>query len=98
MSTTVEQLSEQVQRMFADLNTKLDELARAVSKPHTPDNKELWTAEQIAQYLGVSTRQVAERYAHDTTFPKPVRFPGGTTRRWVKSEILALPDRWRGKR
>lgn len=53
---------------------------------------ELWTAEEVAQYLKVCPRQVAERYALRPGFPKPVKLPSGTGarahKRWPRSEIL----------
>lgn len=91
-----ELLSKEVSKQFAAMNARLDEIAATLARPQIPDSRTLWTAEQVADYLGVGKRQVAERYSFEPGFPKAVRLPG-SARRWVKSEILALPDKWRVK-
>jgi len=50
-----------------------------------------WRAQDIADYLNVCKRQVAERYAMLPDFPKPIRLPSQKGRglyRWKKSEII----------
>ena len=53
-------------------------------------NDKLLTAEEVAEYLGVATRQVAERYAFMPDFPKAIRLPspkGQGLKRWDFADI-----------
>lgn len=56
-------------------------------------NPELWDAERVGAYLGVSTRHVSERYAFMPGFPRPVQLPTATgtkrARRWESADIIA---------
>ncbi|TJZ73783.1 helix-turn-helix transcriptional regulator [Chitiniphilus eburneus] len=73
---------------------KLDALCDAVSRGLVvvPPDKALWDAEATAKYLGVSDRQVAERYASLPDFPRPIYLPTATgqrsTRRWKAAEVI----------
>lgn len=49
------------------------------------DNQTLWSAKEIAAYIGYSERHVRERVVHEHGFPKPARNIRG---RWLKSEII----------
>lgn len=61
------------------------------SAPEAKPKERLWSADDIAEYLGVSPRQVSERYAARPTFPAPICLPTeeGTnrTRRWLPADI-----------
>lgn len=70
-----------------DIVAKLDELIAAVKASQLPLDAQLWSAEQIGEYLGVSARTVAERYAVHPRFPK-ARKPGGGHPRWVAAEVI----------
>lgn len=62
------------------------------------EQERLWTASEVAEYLGVSTRQVAERYSKRGDFPRCVRLPadkGRGHRRWFPAEIMQWAE---GKR
>ena len=51
----------------------------------------LWTKEDVAKFLGVSPRQVSDRYAAHPDFPKPIRLPsakGHGVMRWLKEDIM----------
>lgn len=53
----------------------------------------LWTAERIAEYLGLSARHVAERLTVQPDFPKPVCLPssgekGRQARRWEPEDVI----------
>lgn len=55
----------------------------------------LLKAEDIAAIIGVSARQVAERYAALPSFPRPIRLPspkGRGVMRWRKGEVLEWID------
>lgn len=50
---------------------------------------EIWTADEIAQWLKLGRRHVAERIVHDPKFPRPI-MPGPNQRkRWLKDDIIA---------
>jgi predicted DNA-binding transcriptional regulator AlpA len=61
----------------------------------------LWTAKDVAAYLKVKPRQVLERYARLTGFPKAIRLPspsgGHGHPRWKAKEIAAWADRHKEK-
>jgi len=54
-------------------------------------NDRLLKPEEVAEYLGVCTRQVVERYAPMPDFPKAVVLPSPSKakahRRWLQSDI-----------
>lgn len=55
---------------------------------------ELWTAREIASWLMLSARHVAERLVHESGFPAPAI--GGKKfgrKRWFKDDVI----RWAGK-
>lgn len=59
--------------------------------PPIPVEIDLWDAERIANLLKVGVRQVAERYASEPGFPRPILLPNGgakQNRRWKATEIL----------
>lgn len=49
------------------------------------DNQTLWSAKEIAAYIGQSERHVRERVVQDPKFPKQTRNIKG---RWVKADII----------
>lgn len=51
-----------------------------------PWEQVLWTPDQIAEYLSVSPRTVAEKYAPRPDFPRALR-PGGGHPRWLAHEV-----------
>lgn len=70
-----------------ELIASLKKTPRAV-----PADKMLWDAEDIGDFLKVSARQVAERYASHPDFPRAIHLPtttgSKTTRRWRAAEIM----------
>jgi hypothetical protein len=85
---------------MADLAEKLDRLIDVLSRPTIPADKVLWDAEAAGAYLGVSARQVSERYALMVGFPDTIRLPSQSGRgqlRWKAVEIMAWADRQRPK-
>lgn len=58
-------------------------------------------AKEVAQFLGVTPRQVTERYMLVDSFPKAIRLPtpdGGRGKpKWYMEEIQAWVDRFKGK-
>lgn len=60
-------------------------------RTQTPWESVLWTAEDIGAHLQVSPRTVAEKYAPQPSFPRPVN-PGGGHNRWLAHEIIDWID------
>lgn len=85
---------------MTDLAEKLDKLIEVLSRPAIPADKVLWDAATAGAYLGVSARQVSERYALMTGFPDTIRLPSESGRgqlRWKAAEIMAWAERQRPK-
>lgn len=64
---------------------------KSLAKPRVPIEDEAWTAEQVAEYLSVCTRQVKERYATADGFPRPRRLPSNGSKghlRWRAGEVI----------
>lgn len=75
---------------------KLDKLIEILSRPALPADKMLWDAAAVGAYLGVSARQVAERYALRPGFPATIRLPSESGRgllRWRAAEVIAWAER-----
>jgi len=59
-------------------------------------NEKLLPPSDLAKLLGVSTRQITDRYAHHPNFPKAIRLPslkGKGLMRWRESAIMEWLDR-----
>lgn len=56
----------------------------------------LWDADDIAVYLKVASRTVAEKYARQKGFPTPIRIGGQS--RWKPEEIMEWAEKQRGKK
>ena len=66
-------------------------------QPLMPTHQQLWSPAQVATYLGVSKRTVAERYAARPDFPQAIRLPSKSGRgllRWKAADVM----RWADKR
>ena len=64
----------------------LDEVIRKlVIELRIPDEHRLWSSEDIAQYLGLAKRTVAERLVFTPGFPRPVDVG---PRRWYMTEVI----------
>lgn len=48
---------------------------------------EVWTAKEIAEWLRLSQRHVADRLVHDPRFPRPLKGCVGK-KRWIKDEVV----------
>lgn len=82
------------------LAERLDRLIDALSRPAVPADKVLWDAAAVGAYLGVSARQVSERYALKPGFPDTIRLPSTSGRgllRWKACEVIAWAERQRPK-
>jgi predicted DNA-binding transcriptional regulator AlpA len=56
----------------------------------------LWTPADVAAYLGVSKRTVAERYAARPDFPSAIRLPsdsGHGLMRWKAGDVMRWVER-----
>ena len=55
-----------------------------------PLEHQIWDAKQVAEYLGVSARQVRERYSLRADFPGVIRLGGGSRSpvRWKAKAII----------
>lgn len=65
----------------------------------TPDHphRDVWTSQQIADYLKCSPRHAIERYACLPDFPRAIRLPsaGGRSRpRWYADEVIAWVEKY----
>lgn len=68
-----------------------DHLDHVLRRGYVPPDRQLWSADDAAAYLGVSKRTVAERYAVRPDFPRPIRLPSTGTRgllRWKAAEVM----------
>ncbi|OBS07921.1 helix-turn-helix transcriptional regulator [Acidihalobacter prosperus] len=95
-------------------NVDIQALAAAVAgliEPRVPLRIDLWGPDEVAAYLKVGRRQVAERYAALPGFPAPIRIPPAQTKaataqtgkprgllRWKAVEIIAWAEAHRDKR
>ena len=55
----------------------------------------LWSAADIGEYLGLSTRHVADRVVVMPTFPRAIRIPttqGKSQPRWKPAEVEAYAE------
>ena len=55
-----------------------------------PQQNELWTAQQVAEYLGYSPRTVAEKSTSRRDFPQPINVGASNvkrTKRWRAEEV-----------
>lgn len=74
--------------IIQSLAAHLDQVLR---RGYVPPDRQLWSAEDAAAYLGVSKRTVAERYAPRPDFPRPIRLPSTGGRgllRWKAAEVM----------
>ena len=55
-----------------------------------PLENQIWSAKQVADYLGVCPRQVRERYSIQPGFPEAIRLGHGSRSpiRWKAADIL----------
>ena len=54
---------------------------------------EIWTAKEIAEWLGYSVRHVIDRLTKQDDFPKPIVSGKGVKGKWLKAAILKWADR-----
>ena len=79
-------------QIIQSLAERLDQVLR---RGYVPPERQLWSAQDIAAYLGVSPRTVSERYAARPDFPKPIRLPStGETglKRWRASDVMTWAE------
>ena len=62
-----------------------DVIRRLIIELRIPDEHRLWSAGDIAQYLGLAKRTVAERLVFTPGFPRPVDVG---PRRWYMAEVI----------
>lgn len=75
-----------------DLEHMTDAIIKAL-RTQVPIEVDLWGPDEIAAYLKVSRRTVAERYAARPDFPKCYRLPGEKGQlRWKAKEIMAWAE------
>lgn len=85
----------------AELQQLAVEIAERLPQP-IPLSVKLWSAQNIADYLGVSKRQVMERIAPHPKFPAPIRLPSvEATRgnpRWKAIEVIAWTESYQERK
>lgn len=80
------------------LARNLERLIEVLSRPAIPADKVLWDASAVGAYLGVSARQVGERYCFRRGFPATIQLPsdgGKGQKRWKAKEIMDWAERQR---
>lgn len=55
----------------------------------TPSSPELWTVDDIADFLRVSVRTVGNYRQSDPDFPKARVLPGHRSVRWFRDDVVA---------
>lgn len=80
----------------------IDRIADAVAQRLAvkPQVEPLWKAEEVAAYLQVSPRQVAERLSKRPGFPPPIVMPcdkGSGRMRWDREKVIAWAERKEGR-
>lgn len=61
-------------------------LRRVINDVVIPDRERLWTADDVANFLGLSPRTVSEKIAMQPGFPRPLKFG---VKRWYMMEVMA---------
>ncbi len=59
-------------------------MSNTANKLKLEPNEELWTAAQVADYLGYSTGYFNRAISKEPDFPRELR----TGRRWLRSEVI----------
>jgi len=70
----------------------LSEILAEIKRQNT--NHRLWSAQDIADYIGLSKSSAYARVICQPGFPKPIKL-GGISRRWKPSEVQAFVERKR---
>lgn len=73
------------------IETLAQRIDQVLRRGYVPPERQLWSAQDIAAYLGVSPRTVAERYAPLPDFPTPIRLPSTGAvglKRWKAAEVM----------
>jgi hypothetical protein len=87
--------------MQVDLESLVSILQRQ-THPIVPAGSELWTADDIAEYLRMNSRQVKERVVPVPGFPQAIWIPSTTGRRgqprWKRSEVIDWAERHQDRR
>lgn len=79
---------------MTDIAPMLEKLVQYLTTVQT--HKEWWSADEVGAYLGVTARQVTDRYRHMPGFPVTRRLPseqGYGPMRWKAKEIRAWMER-----
>lgn len=82
--------------MSTELVAVLERLVKYLEHPIVPVQREWWSAEEVGAYLGVTARQVTDRYRHMPGFPVTRRLPseaGYGPMRWKAKEIRQWMER-----
>lgn len=81
---------------MTDIAPVLEKLVQYLEHPTVPVQREWWSAEEVAVYLGVKPRTVSERYRFLNGFPEVKRLPsesGLGSLRWKAKEIRQWMER-----
>lgn len=84
----------------------LTDLAHAIAesmRPTLPLDIDLWSADEIAAYVKMTPRYVAEHLVMHPSFPRPIYFPTGIKskggrRRYKASEVIEWAESWQEKK
>jgi len=74
----------------------LKTIARQVQDNSVPVEDQMWTAEQIGNYMKLSAFTVSQKVVTRPGFPAPC-LPTGSTKRWFAGEVIQWAKLNRGK-
>ncbi len=77
-----------------DLGTVVEKLEQLIAF-RAPEQKEMWTLEDIARYSGLGYRTVREKLVHQPDFPVAISPLGGQHRIWKAVEVKGWLNRRR---
>ena len=78
----------------AERNRRMELLASIATAVTIPEESRLWTASDIAQYLSMGKRTVAEKLVFTPGFPAPVDIG---SRRWYMQDVIEWARKRKGK-
>ncbi len=82
--------NEQLQSMM--ISAAKQAVTEYVKRTSKPDDKELWTAKQVGEYLSVTERTILDSWSYKSWFPKSSVLGDGTNapRRWFAKDVRAF--------
>lgn len=91
MSATQATRPEELPPGFSPLLQKLDQLIHS----RRPEEKEMWSLEDIAEYTNLKFRVVRDTLVHQPDFPTAIKPLGQKSRIWKATEVKGWLNRRR---